>query len=168
MSRNVSKCLYRDISETFLPTYWLQQFLIPNVLSAFSGTIFNIFLQQTRTILTIVRLFGPSNSLRLAFVILSTPTIRKIFIERILIILWEYQYSLHLVIRRYYGYVLYLLDTSQVTKDILKISQFILSYPLADCFEFRTSLACRCLCSQNISKYSNKPSKGYERIIQRF
>ena len=94
MSRNVSKCLYRDISETFLPTYWLHQFLIPNVLSAFSGTIFNIFLQQTRTILTIVRLFGPSNSLRLAFVILSTPTIRKIFIERVLIILWEYQYSL--------------------------------------------------------------------------
>ena len=24
-----------------------------------------------------------------------------------------------------------------------------------------------CLCSQNINKYSNKPAKGYERIIQR-
>ena len=37
--------------------------------------------------------------------------------------------------------------------DLLKISQIILSCPLADCFEFRAFLARRCLCSQNISKY---------------
>ena len=52
--------------------------------------------------------------------------------------------------------------------DLLKISQIILSCPLADCFEFRAFLASRFLCSQNIKKYSNKPAKGYERIIQRF
>ena len=40
--------------------------------------------------------------------------------------------------------------------DLLKISQIILSYPLADYFEFRACLADRCLCSQNINKYSNK------------
>ena len=39
---------------------------------------------------------------------------------------------------------------------------------MADCFEFRTCLASRCLCSQNINKYSNKPTKGYKRMIQRF
>ena len=33
------------------------------------------------------------------------------------------------------------------------------------CFEFRVCLAGRCLCSQKINKYSNKPAKGYERII---
>ena len=43
----------------------------------------------------------------------------------------------------------------------------ILSYPLADYFEFRACLAGRCLCSQNIYKYSNKPAKGYKRIIRR-
>ena len=40
--------------------------------------------------------------------------------------------------------------------------------PFGVCFEFRACLAGRYLCSQNIIKYSNKPAKGYERIIQRF
>ena len=39
---------------------------------------------------------------------------------------------------------------------------------LAVNFEFRACLAGRCLCSQNINKYSNNPTKGYERIIWRF
>ena len=43
----------------------------------------------------------------------------------------------------------------------LKISRIILSYPLADCFEFRACLASRYLCSKNINEYSNKPAKGY-------
>ena len=38
---------------------------------------------------------------------------------------------------------------------------------MADYFEFRACLAGRCLCSQNIYKYSNKPAKGYKRIIRR-
>ena len=29
-------------------------------------------------------------------------------------------------------------------------------------------MASGCLCSQNINKYSNKPTKGYKRMIQRF
>ena len=33
-------------------------------------------------------------------------------------------------------------------------------YPLMDCFEFRACLAGRCLCSQNLNEYSNKPAKG--------
>ena len=37
--------------------------------------------------------------------------------------------------------------------DLLKISPNILSYPLADCCEFRACMAVRCLCSQNIIKY---------------
>ena len=49
--------------------------------------------------------------------------------------------------------------------DLHKISRIILSYPLAECFEFRACLAGRCLCSQNIKKYLNKPAKGHERII---
>ena len=44
--------------------------------------------------------------------------------------------------------------------DLLKISQIICSYPLADCSEFRACLAGRCLCSQNINKHRNKPAKG--------
>ena len=53
--------------------------------------------------------------------------------------------------------------------NLLKICPIILWYPLADCFEFRACLAGRCLCSQNINKYSNKPTaKGYIRIIQIF
>ena len=52
--------------------------------------------------------------------------------------------------------------------DLLKISGIIFSYHLPDGFEFRACLASRCLCSQNINKYSNKhASKGYERIIPR-
>ena len=53
-------------------------------------------------------------------------------------------------------------------QGLLTISQIILSYPLADSFEFRACFASRCLCSQNINKYSNKPTKGYKRMIQRF
>ena len=49
-----------------------------------------------------------------------------------------------------------------------KCSGIILSYPLVDCFEFRTCLAGRCLCSQKINKYSNKPAEVYKRMIQRF
>ena len=37
-----------------------------------------------------------------------------------------------------------------------------------DCFEFRACLAIRCLCSQNIKKYSNKPTKGYKRMVEDF
>ena len=59
-------------------------------------------------------------------------------------------------------------ETGFLKPDLLKISWIILSYLLVDCFEFRTYLTGRCLCSQNINKYSNKPAKGYERIIQRF
>ena len=44
--------------------------------------------------------------------------------------------------------------------DLFQISQIILSYPLADCFEFQACLAGRCLCSQNINKYLNKPVKS--------
>ena len=44
--------------------------------------------------------------------------------------------------------------------DLLKISRIILSYPLADCFGFRSCLAGRCLCRQKINKYSHKPLKG--------
>ena len=40
------------------------------------------------------------------------------------------------------------------------IGHNILSYPLADCFEFRACLADRFLCSQKINKYSNKLPKG--------
>ena len=43
--------------------------------------------------------------------------------------------------------------------DLLKISQIILSCPLADCFEFRAFLARRCLCSQNRSKYQKSLPK---------
>ena len=48
--------------------------------------------------------------------------------------------------------------------DLFKISQIIVSYPLADCFEFRACLAGRCLCSQNINKYSNKPAKSSNHV----
>ena len=48
--------------------------------------------------------------------------------------------------------------------DLLRISRIILSYPLVDCFELQGLLG---LCSQNINKYSNKPAKGYEKIIFR-
>ena len=48
-------------------------------------------------------------------------------------------------------------------------TEIILSYCLADCFEFRACLAARCVCAaKNINKYSNKPDNRYERIIQRF
>ena len=53
-------------------------------------------------------------------------------------------------------------------QDLLKISWIILSYPLADCFEFRACLPGRRLCSQTINKYSNNPTKVYKRKIRRF
>ena len=53
-------------------------------------------------------------------------------------------------------------------KFVFKFSWIIHSYPLADCFEIRTCLIDKCLCSQNINKYSNKPAKGYKRKIRRF
>ena len=53
--------------------------------------------------------------------------------------------------------------------DLLKISRIILSYPLVDCFEFNACLASRCLCSQNINKYSKYvATKKYKRKILRF
>ena len=39
---------------------------------------------------------------------------------------------------------------------------------MADSFELRACLADKCLCSQNINKYSNKPTKGYERFEEDF
>ena len=57
------------------------------------------------------------------------------------------------------------LPTYLVEPELLKISLIILSYSLAECFEFMTCLAVRCMCSKNINKYSNKPAKGYKRII---
>ena len=63
---------------------------------------------------------------------------------------------------------LYIKKPWGVWPDLIKISRIILSYPLADSFEFRVCLAGICLCSQNINKYSNKPAKGCERITQRF
>ena len=52
--------------------------------------------------------------------------------------------------------------------DLLKISQIILSYPLADCIEFSACLAGGCMCSQNISKYSKKPVwKNNSKILRR-
>ena len=59
------------------------------------------------------------------------------------------------------------LPTYLVEPELLKYL-IMLSYSLADCFEFMACLAVRCMCSKNINKYSNKPAKGYKRIILRF
>ena len=47
-------------------------------------------------------------------------------------------------------------------EDVLPYYMLLkISYPLMDCFEFRACLAgSRCLCSQNLNEYSNKPAKG--------
>ena len=42
--------------------------------------------------------------------------------------------------------------------QIIKVARFSF-IPLWDCFELRTCLTGRCLCSQNINKYSNKPAQ---------
>ena len=47
----------------------------------------------------------------------------------------------------------------KVARSLLRISWIILSYPLADCFEFRAYMAGICLCHQNINKYLNMPAK---------
>ena len=52
---------------------------------------------------------------------------------------------------------------TKVVRSSFKIYQIILSYPLVDCFQFRACLASRCLRSQNIYKYSNKPVKGVQK-----
>ena len=59
-----------------------------------------------------------------------------------------------------------ILSTYGILCSHVKNTQFILSYPLADYFAFKACFAGRCLCSQNMNKYSNKPTKGYDRIIE--
>ena len=56
----------------------------------------------------------------------------------------------------------------RIFKKCSQIYRIILSYPLADWFEYKFCLVGRFLCSQNINKYLNKPFKEYERIIPRF
>ena len=56
---------------------------------------------------------------------------------------------------------------------VVRTKVYAISYPpldheiagLADFFKFRACLAGRYLCSQNVNKYSNKPTNGHKRII---
>ena len=63
------------------------------------------------------------------------------------------------------------ISMEKVKVSYLGEKNYILSiflYPLADYFEFKTCLAGRCLCSQNMNKYSNQPTKGYKRLLEDF
>ena len=55
-----------------------------------------------------------------------------------------------------------------VKQPDFKITRVILPYPFVDCFELMAFWAGRCLCSQNINKYSNKPPIWQEIIFRRF